>query len=127
MSHRLYSDLAAWWPLFPPAGYYEGEAEYVMATLDAACAAKPPHVLELGSGGGSMAAQLHEYAALTLVEPQDAMLEQSRRRVSTAEHVKGDMRSVRLNRLFDAVIIHDAINYITRTDELVAALTTAKT
>jgi SAM-dependent methyltransferase len=125
MTHRLYSDLAAWWPLFAPAGYYEEQARYVAATLEEMCPAKP-RVLELGSGGGSMAFHLRQHADLTLVEPQDAMLDVCRRLNPGADHVKGDMRSVRLNRLFDAVIIHDAINYMTRVNDLIAALTTAR-
>jgi SAM-dependent methyltransferase len=127
MNHRLYSDLAAWWPLFAPAGYYEEQAGYVMARLDEVCPAKPRHVLELGAGGGSMAFHLRGHADLTLVEPEDAMLDVCRRRNPGAEHVKGDMRSVRLDRLFDAVIIHDAVNYMTQVSDLVAALTTART
>jgi hypothetical protein len=35
--------------------------------------------------------------------------------------------SLRLHRLFDAVIIHDAINYMTHLNDLIAALTTART
>jgi SAM-dependent methyltransferase len=126
MRHRLYSDIAAWWPLFAPAGYYEEQARRIVAMLDAVRPAKPRHVLELGSGGGSMAFHLREHADLTLVDPEDAMLDVCRRLNPCAEHVKGDMRSVRLDRRFDAVIIHDAINYMTRVDDLVAALTTAR-
>jgi len=126
MSHRLYSDLAAWWPLFAPVGYYEEQAGYVAARLDEVCPAKPRRVLELGSGGGSMALHLRQHADLTLVEPEDAMLNVCRRLNPGANHVKGDMRSVRLNRIFDAVIIHDAINYMTRANDLIAALTTAR-
>jgi len=36
------------------------------------------------------------------------------------------MRSVRLGRTYDAVIIHDAIMYMTTEDDLVAALATAR-
>jgi SAM-dependent methyltransferase len=127
MTHPLYSDLAAWWPLFAPAGYYEEQARYVAATLEEVCPAKRRSVLELGSGGGSMAFYLRHHAELTLVEPEGAMLDVCRRLNPGADHVKGDMRSVRLNRLFDAVIIHDAINYMTSVSDLIAALTTART
>jgi hypothetical protein len=41
------------------------------------------------------------------------------------EHVQGDMRSVRLGRVFDAVFVHDAIMYMTTQDDLRAALETA--
>jgi hypothetical protein len=41
------------------------------------------------------------------------------------EHLVGDMRSLRLGRLFDAVVIHDAVAYLTSIDELRAAMATA--
>jgi hypothetical protein len=41
------------------------------------------------------------------------------------EHVEGDMRRVRLGREFDAVFVHDAIAYITTSDDLSAVLDTA--
>jgi hypothetical protein len=54
------------------------------------------------------------------------MLAISRRVNPGVAHHKGDMRTVRLGRSFDAVIIHDAINYMIREEDLVAALTTAR-
>jgi SAM-dependent methyltransferase len=53
------------------------------------------------------------------------MLEVSRANNPECEHFLGDMRSVRLGRLFDAVFIHDAIMYMTTEDDLRAALQTA--
>jgi len=126
MAHRLYTDLAAWWPLFQLPGYYEGEALSVMRALDSECAKPPRNILELGSGGGSMAFHLRDYSRLTLVEPATSMLAISRCQNPAAEHVQGDMRSLRLGRIFDAVIIHDAINYMTHLDDLIAALVTAR-
>src|ERR687890_445926 len=41
------------------------------------------------------------------------------------EHVEGDMRALRLGRLFDGVLIHDAIMYMTSEEDLRAALVTA--
>src|SRR4029078_3241161 len=41
------------------------------------------------------------------------------------EHIVGDMRTLRLGRTFDAVLIHDAICYMTSEADLRAALTTA--
>jgi hypothetical protein len=126
MPSRLYTDLAEWWPLFPPPGYYEQEAASVRAILAAACLGPPRRILELGSGGGSMASHLRAHAELSLVEPADAMLALSRRLNPGVTHHKGDMRSVRLGCSFEAVIIHDAINYMNREEDLIATLTTAR-
>ena len=53
------------------------------------------------------------------------MLEVSRAINPDCEHLLGDMRSVRLSRVFDAVFIHDAIMYITTEDDLRRAIETA--
>jgi SAM-dependent methyltransferase len=124
LSDRLYRDLAEWWPLFAPPGYYEGEARAITATLDALGVPRR-RILELGCGGGSMAAHLPA-AHLTLVDIEESMLAVSRRRNPGAEHVRGDMRELRLGQRFDAVIIHDAINHIVTVDDLSATLRTAR-
>jgi hypothetical protein len=41
------------------------------------------------------------------------------------EHIQGDMRSLRLGRSFDAVLVHDAVMYMTSEDDLLAAARTA--
>jgi hypothetical protein len=41
------------------------------------------------------------------------------------EHILGDMRTLRLDRLFDVVLIHDAIMYATEPRDVEAALRTA--
>src|SRR6185437_11463347 len=40
-------------------------------------------------------------------------------------HLVGDMRSLRLDRRFDAVFVHDAIDYLINLDDLRAAMATA--
>jgi hypothetical protein len=41
------------------------------------------------------------------------------------EHLDGDMRTVRLGRVFDAVFVHDAVMYITTEDDLRRVIVTA--
>jgi hypothetical protein len=53
------------------------------------------------------------------------MLAVSQARNPECEHMQGDMRTVRLDRQFDAVFIHDAIMYLTSEDDLRATFTTA--
>lgn len=77
-------------------------------------------VLELGSGGGHVASHLSPNAEMTLVDLSPAMLDVSRRLNPACEHVQGDMRTVRLGRLFDAVLVHDAIDYLLDEDDVVA-------
>lgn len=62
---------------------------------------------------------------MTLVDLSPGMLQVSRELNPECEHVQGDMRTVRLGRQFDAVLIHDAICYMTSEQDLAAALQTA--
>jgi hypothetical protein len=52
---RLYTDLAQWWPLPSPPSYYDEEAADLLRSLRSAVDAPPRTLLELGSGGGSLA------------------------------------------------------------------------
>jgi SAM-dependent methyltransferase len=93
--------------------------------LDAACDRPPETLLELGSGGGSLAFHLKSRLALTLTDLSPRMLEVSRRANPECEHLQGDMRTLRLGRRFDVVLIHDAVMYLIGEASLRAALATA--
>src|SRR5207244_755729 len=89
-------------------------------------AARPVRtLLEIGSGGGNNACHLKKRFDMTLVDLSPGMIEVSRKLNPELEHVVGDMRTVRLGRSFDAVLIHDAIMYMTSEEELAAAVRTA--
>ena len=121
---RFYGDLAPWWPLISPVeDYAEEAAEF--ADLLASAAIGVRDVLELGSGGGSNAAHLTSRFAMTLVDLSQPMLEVSRRRNPQCTHQQGDMRTVRLGRDFDAVFVHDAVDYMTSEADLRRAMDTA--
>ncbi|MBI3513448.1 MAG: class I SAM-dependent methyltransferase [Proteobacteria bacterium] len=123
---RLYTDLAAWWPLFSPPDRYAEEADWLLDTATKMLGRRPATMLELGSGGGHAASHLGRHAAMTLVDASPAMLDVSRRLNPRATHVHGDMRTVRLGTAFDVVMIHDAVMYMTAEDDLCAALTTLR-
>ena len=53
------------------------------------------------------------------------MLRLSQRLNPECEHRQGDMRSVRLGRTFDAVLVQDAVLYLTTEDDLRLAMATA--
>jgi SAM-dependent methyltransferase len=122
---RLYDDLAAWWPLLSPPEEYEGEARDLLARLGPEAAREGATLLELGSGGGSFASHLKRYFRLTLTDVSPAMLAVSRTVNPECEHLAGDMRTLRLDRRFDLVLIHDAIMYAITPDDVRAALRTA--
>ena len=120
----FYGDLAPWWPLISAPEEYVEEAAFAAELL---AGAEPPTrtVLELGSGGGNNAHHLQQRFAMTLVDLSEQMLDVSRALNPDSEHVQGDMRTLRLGRTFDAVFVHDAIEYMTTEDDLRAAVATA--
>ena len=82
-------------------------------------------VLELGSGGGNNASHLKQHFALTLVDRSEQMLDVSSGLNPECEHIEGDMRTVRLDRTFDGVFVHDALAYIVTEPDLEAVFETA--
>lgn len=121
----MYTNLAAWWPLLSPPADYAEEAADLLPSLVAAPDAPPRTMLELGSGGGSLASHLKAHFALTLSDLSPGMLDVSRALNPECEHVQGDMRTLDLGRTFDFVLLHDAVMYMTTADDLRAALATA--
>jgi len=123
-SYRFYGDLARWWPLISPPDDYTEEAAFAASLLTGADF-PVQEVLELGSGGGHNAVHLKEHFAMTLVDLSEAMLNVSRRLNPECVHRQGDMRTIRLGRQFDAVFIHDGIDYMTDEADLRMAMETA--
>jgi trans-aconitate methyltransferase len=101
--------------LSPPSHYVE-EAADIIPTLEDAPDAPPRTLLELGSGGGSLAFHLKSRFQLTLSDRSEQMIAVSRQVNPDCEHLVGDMRTIQLDRQFDLVMIHDAVMYLT--DEL---------
>jgi SAM-dependent methyltransferase len=110
--YRIYGDLAEWWPVISPPEEYAAEALLLAEAFETA-AIPVREVLDLGSGGGGIAVHLKDRMALTLVDLAEPMLAVSRRINPECVHVQGDMRTVRLGRQFDGVLVHDAVDYMT--------------
>ena len=121
---RRYTDLAPWFHLLTAPADYAEEARFYRKVLREACDRPPRTLLELGSGGGNNASHLKKHFAMTLVDLSPQMLAISRKLNPECEHLQGDMRRVRLGRVFDAVFVHDAIMYMTTEADLAAAIGT---
>jgi SAM-dependent methyltransferase len=122
---RLYDEFAGWWPLLSAPDDYAEEAAFYGQTIMGAADGTPKTLLELGSGGGNNASHLKAYFSMTLVDVSPGMLEVSRALNPECEHHEGDMRSVQLDRMFDAVFVHDAVMYLTTEADLSSAIETA--
>lgn len=122
--YRFYHDAAPWWPLISPPEDYAEEAAFAATALSSA-SIPVRQVLELGSGGGHNAVHLKARFRMTLVDLSADMLQMSQLLNPECEHLRGDMRSIRLGRDFDAVFVHDAVDYMITEDDLRRAVETA--
>jgi SAM-dependent methyltransferase len=122
--YSLYGELAGWWPVISPPVEYADDAAVLGAVF--ASAAEPVRsVLDLGCGGGHLALHLKAGRSMTLVDLSAQMLEVSRQLNPDCEHIEGDMLSIRLGRQYDAVLVHDAVDYVTTQDDLRRLIETA--
>jgi SAM-dependent methyltransferase len=123
---KMYNELAAWWPLLSPPEEYADEAAFFLKVLLDVGLPTSPSLLELGCGGGSNAFYLkNSFAQVTLCDLSPHMLAVSRALNPRVVHVAGDMRTMRLGRLFDVLFIQDAIDYMTTPQQLRQAMKTA--
>jgi SAM-dependent methyltransferase len=106
-------------------GDYAEAAAFYRSMFEVHCRRPPRTLLDLGSGGGHNAAHLKAALACTLVDLEPAMLALSRRLNPECEHIQGGMRSVRLGRVFDCVLVHDAVSYMASRTDLVSAIATS--
>lgn len=121
----LYGELADWYPLLTPVGDYAEEAAYYRHLFEAHCHGPLRTLLDLGCGGGHVAAYLKTTLSGTLVDRSPAMLAVSQRLNPECEHRQGDMRTLRLGRQFDGVLLHDAVSYMATREDLARAIATA--
>lgn len=122
----MYGELAAWWPLLSAVEDYAEEAAFFAEILVDAGLPPNPSLLELGCGGGNNAHYLKRtFADVVLSDLSADMLAVSRALNPECTHVQGDMRTLRLGREFDAIFVHDAIEYMTTEADLRRAMETA--
>jgi SAM-dependent methyltransferase len=105
---------------------YEAEAAYVLARLRSAAPVRT--LLELGSGTGAHAAILAAQGlGIHGVERSADMVEIANARAAGFSCEIGDVRSIRLDRTFDAVIsLFHVVSYMIADDDVAAMFETAR-
>jgi ubiquinone/menaquinone biosynthesis C-methylase UbiE len=110
--------------LADPAEYEDEVMVYV--DLIKRTAAEPPNtLLHLGSGAGGHDRIFKRHFTVTGVDLSLGMLNKACVAHPDIEYLEGDMRILRLNRQFDAVVIPDSIDYMASQDDLRQAIQTA--
>ena len=121
---QLYFQLAKWWPLLSPQEDYEEEG-LLYSSLILNCLNDWESFLELGCGSGFLASYFPHSLRKVMVDSSAEMLRHCEQANPTAQCELGDMRSLRLGEQFDAVMVHDALMYLTTHEDLLACLQTA--
>ena len=125
MKPAMYGDLVSWYRLLDPPADHADEAAAYERALVGAVRGSATTLLELGSGAGHNALHLKRRFRCTLADVAEPMLALSRELNPECEHVAGDMRTLRLGRTFDAVLVHDAVMYMATGGDLAAMAQTA--
>ena len=123
--HRLYDDLAYLFPVITPPEHYEEEAAQWRKLLRQHLGPGRHRILELGVGGGHNLSHLKQEFDAAAVDISPRMLDLSRQLNPEVRHIQGDMRCLDLNEKFQAVLIHDAVSYLTCVDDLQKTVATA--
>lgn len=125
MQPLLYDTLVPFYHLLDPLEDHADEGAEFGDVLRAAVPGART-LFELGAGAGHGAHYVKRGFAETVLSDLSApMLARSEALNADCEHVLGDMRSLRLGRTFDAVLVHDAITYLTTPEALGEAAATA--
>lgn len=103
----------------------EKEVSLYVELIKRAAVEPPRTLLHLGSGAGWHDITFKQHFQVTGVDLSCGMLERARRLHPDIEYLEGDMRTLRLERQFDAVTIPDGIDYTASIDELRKAIQTA--
>ena len=123
--NRLYNDLSYLWPIISPPEEYREEAGYWRRALWDRLGHGRHNILELGVGGGHNLSHLTKDFRVDAVDISPRMLDLSLKLNPGVQHHLGDMRTLRLGRTFDAVLIHDAISCMLTESDLKATFATA--
>lgn len=119
---RFYTDFANLWPLVSPPEDYTTEAhslrKIIQDHLGKSPKNKPHHILEFGAGGGHTLCHFTSDYHVTAVDLAQPMLDCCKKLIPTAEIHQGDMRNINLEKTFDVILCHDAIDYILTPDDI---------
>jgi ubiquinone/menaquinone biosynthesis C-methylase UbiE len=122
---KAYTDLA--WTealVYPPA---EGikEIEFFTKLIKENSRINTKTLLHIGCGSGIYDYAFKKHFKVTGVDISEKMLEIAIKRNPEVDYHHGDMRTVKLGKKFDAVILPESIGYMTTAEDLKKAIVTA--
>ena len=117
--------MAYLWPIISPPEEYGSEARYFRDIILEELGPGRHSLLELGVGGGHNLSHLTVDFDCIAVDLSPDMLALSEGLNPDVPHRVGDMRCIRLKKIFDGGLIHDAASYILIEEDLKDTFTTA--
>ena len=119
MKARLYYDLAWLWPMWgDPATEYRSYCNHIASLLRKHSGREIRSLLNVGCGGGKNVFNLKREFNVTGLDLSPAMVEIARKLNPECAFVQGDMRTFALEKRYDAILIDDAVAYITEEEDL---------
>jgi len=122
---RLYNDLAWTWPIISPVEDYIEETELFSKLIKEHSKIEVKTLLHLGCGGGHNDYTFKKYFKITSADISEDMLTLAKKLNPEVSYHYGDMRTMRLEERFGAVIALDSINYIKTVENLQRTFITA--
>ncbi len=123
--YYAYSDLAWVDSIIALPDDYKDETEFYVKLIKKNIKINSETLLHLGCGAGGHDYTFKKYFKITGVDISQKMLEIAQRRNPGIEYICADMRSVKLKRCFDAIVIPDSIGYMVTATDLRKTIRTA--
>ncbi len=123
--YRAYGDLAWTEPLLAAPDEYADGARHFVRLIREHSRIEVRTLLHLGCGAGGHDHTFKRSLEVTGVDISEGMLAHARALNPEVRYIRGDMRTIRLGEMFDAVAIPDSIGYMTTRGDLRRALATA--
>jgi trans-aconitate methyltransferase len=110
---HLYTELSWLWPMWGDAAVeYAHYCQHVSGLIRKHARRPVATLLNIGCGGGKNVLNLNREFDVTGLDLSPAMLAQAKELNPGCTFVQGDMRTFRLGRAFDAVLMDDAISHM---------------
>lgn len=120
-----YNELAWTEDLLADPAEYENEVSVYVDLIKSTAKEPPLTLLHLGCGAGGHDHIFKRHFTVTGIDLSLGMLNKARAAHPEIEYLEDDMRTLRLNRQFDAVAIPDSIDYMVSLNDLRQAIQTA--
>ena len=121
-----YSDLAWTEHIIAPPDEYTEETEPLINAIKEHSVNEVKTLLHLGCGSGGNDYIFKRYYQVTGIDISEKMLEIARDINPEAVYHQGDMRTIELDKCFDAVVAPESIDYMRTENDLYSAMMTAQ-